>query len=324
MDDDDTNSAARKVKFKPKAPSRRKLPSVSAKTEAEEDEGASAEAAQLLSRFNDNLGKQRNKVPKESSVQVAFDQGVVSSTPIRTYGVLRDVRKDTSISTLPSSPDYDKGTLGSLPLTAKETTFATCSDVTDGLPQKTKEYREAWDYAHSYYPTSLPLRPSYSGNPEILDEAEFGESARNMEYDENLINAASELALLEESEEERMLFFQFPPKLPTVKKSDNMKGQERSDFSSSSNASCTTGDCKLEDLPEGYMGKLLVYKSGKIRLKLGETSYDVSPGLDCIFPQNVVAVNAVDRKFCILGDIEKRAIVTPDIDSILDTAIDMR
>lgn len=49
----------------------------------------------------------------------------------------------------------------------------------------------------------------------------------------------------------------------------------------------------------------------------------VSPGLDCIIPENVAAVNALDRKFCLLGDIEKRAIVTPDLDSLPDTVIDL-
>lgn len=75
---------------------------------------------------------------------------------------------------------------------------------------------------------------------------------------------------------ERMFFFQLPPRLPTIKKSANMKGRERTDTSSSSKSSSSIADCNLEDLPEGYMGKLLVYKSGKIRLKLGETFYDVS------------------------------------------------
>lgn len=32
----------------------------------------------------------------------------------------------------------------------------------------------------------------------------------------------------------------------------------------------------LENLPAGYMGKMLVYKSGAIKLKLGDILYDVS------------------------------------------------
>lgn len=32
----------------------------------------------------------------------------------------------------------------------------------------------------------------------------------------------------------------------------------------------------LEELPKGYMGKMLVYKSGTVKLKLGDILYDVS------------------------------------------------
>lgn len=42
---------------------------------------------------------------------------------------------------------------------------------------------------------------------------------------------------------------------------------------------------KLNDLPPGLMGKMIVYKSGKIKLKLGDTLYDVSSEftIGCIF-----------------------------------------
>nr|XP_025695225.1 protein NDL2 [Arachis hypogaea]XP_025695226.1 protein NDL2 [Arachis hypogaea]XP_029153703.1 protein NDL2 [Arachis hypogaea]XP_029153704.1 protein NDL2 [Arachis hypogaea]XP_029153705.1 protein NDL2 [Arachis hypogaea]XP_029153706.1 protein NDL2 [Arachis hypogaea]XP_029153707.1 protein NDL2 [Arachis hypogaea] len=34
--------------------------------------------------------------------------------------------------------------------------------------------------------------------------------------------------------------------------------------------------CKLNELPPGLIGKMLVYKSGAIKLKLGSTLYDIS------------------------------------------------
>lgn len=37
-----------------------------------------------------------------------------------------------------------------------------------------------------------------------------------------------------------------------------------------------TKDTSFEELPEGYMGKMLVYRSGAVKLKLGEVVYDVS------------------------------------------------
>lgn len=35
-------------------------------------------------------------------------------------------------------------------------------------------------------------------------------------------------------------------------------------------------DASIEELPEGYMGKMLVFRSGAVKLKLGEIMYDVS------------------------------------------------
>lgn len=33
---------------------------------------------------------------------------------------------------------------------------------------------------------------------------------------------------------------------------------------------------KLKDLPEGFMGKILVYRSGKVKMKIGDSLFDVS------------------------------------------------
>lgn len=33
---------------------------------------------------------------------------------------------------------------------------------------------------------------------------------------------------------------------------------------------------KLKDLPGGLMGKILVYKSGRVKMKIGDTLYNVS------------------------------------------------
>jgi len=58
-----------------------------------------------------------------------------------------------------------------------------------------KEYAEPWDYTHTDCPVSLPLRRPYSGNPEILDEEEFGESSASRAQDAEL-TAAEELGLM--------------------------------------------------------------------------------------------------------------------------------
>lgn len=49
----------------------------------------------------------------------------------------------------------------------------------------------------------------------------------------------------------------------------------------------------------------------------------VSPGSDCIFAQDVAAINLAERQCCVLGELGKRAVVSPDVDSLLDSVIDL-
>lgn len=44
-------------------------------------------------------------------------------------------------------------------------------------------------------------------------------------------------------------------------------------------------NCNLKDLREGLMGKMLVRKSGRVQLILGQVTLDVSLGTTCSFLQ---------------------------------------
>lgn len=74
-----------------------------------------------------------------------------------------------------------------------------------------------------------------------------------------------------------MLFLQLPSSFPLVKRSASAKGKE-TDATSKPFKSVGPAEkgCSLEELPPGFMGKMLVYKSGGIKLKFGEILYDVS------------------------------------------------
>ncbi|KAK9672798.1 hypothetical protein RND81_12G125500 [Saponaria officinalis] len=210
----------------------------------------------------------------------------------------------------------------------------------DDLPPKNKRYKELWDY-NTYYPTTIPWRRPFSGDPYILDELEFGEAARNAEYDESTINPAHELGFLnpETEKNDRLLFFQFPQSLPAMKRVASAKGKEKEgSFPPSNqkvsiafpsdgspiNAGTSQRYCSIEDLSSGHMGKLLVYKSGAVKLKLGETLYTVSPGVDCDIAQDVAAIDTKKKVYCEIGGIDGRAVVTPDVDYLLNSIIDLR
>ena len=61
--------------------------------------------------------------------------------------------------------------------------------------------------------------------------------------------------------------------LGNVKVPASSKGKEVIGRSTTSDSKQS---CSLEELPGGYMGKMLVYKSGAIKLKIGNILYDVS------------------------------------------------
>ncbi|KAH9316671.1 hypothetical protein KI387_025298, partial [Taxus chinensis] len=161
--------------------------------------------------------------------------------------------------------------------------------IDDKTGKRSKEYDEPMDYS-TYYPMTLPLRKPYSGKSELLNEEEFGEGSSNL-FEEDTIVAAQELGLWNESQEDQILFFQLPGSLPIgrlpVVKAENVnesssgaKGKSVSwsddKAASSSGAQSTSNEEKsiLETLPAGLMGKLLVYESGAVKMKLGDILFD--------------------------------------------------
>ncbi|XVF48914.1 hypothetical protein PTKIN_Ptkin03bG0226400 [Pterospermum kingtungense] len=283
-------NAPRKVKFTPKAPPRR-APKLEVKTEAVEDTDA-VQARDLLQRLNQTSAKTKPKFEKKvAPSQVAFGYGGASAS-IRSFG-------------------FHKGASGS---------SRDGGIHTPGL-REGKEYKEPWDY-YCYYPVTLPMRRPYSGNPEFLDEQEF--ASANTSFDENSVEPAVELGLMEENLEPSMLFLQLPPTVPMIKQRGSTAGNEvdRSSMPAGS-VGPVKKTCGLEDLPAGLMGKMLVFKSGAVKLKLGDTLYDVTPGLNCVFAQDVVAVNTEEKQCCVVGDLNKRAVLTPDVDSVLKSLVDL-
>jgi len=70
----------------------------------------------------------------------------------------------------------------------------------------------------------------------------------------------------EKSEQHKMFLFQFPKNMPFN------EGKEKEQIGTTT----VSGKARaLEELPSGYMGKMQVYKSGAIKLKLGEALFDV-------------------------------------------------
>ncbi|MED6122825.1 hypothetical protein PIB30_043577 [Stylosanthes scabra] len=301
----------RKVRFQPKPPPKKKSkPAASGSEDAEEQQQNTDADQSLLRHWRERVARSTPKVETQSSHQVAFGPGDSSSPMLRTYGKRSGGSSseafldDLNALKLSSTAEDDKS----------DTSMYDGEDTMKASETKNKMYKEPWDYQHSYYPTTLPLRKPYSGDPEILDEEEFGEAAANVEYDENKINSAAELGLNEKSEQEKMILFKFPLALPLEKQT--RKGKEKVGTSTVSKEPGKKEGTPLEGLQKGKMGKMLVYKSGAVKLKIGEILFDVSPGSNSETAQYATAMNTVKKQCCTLGQLGKNAVVIPDLDSI--------
>eukprot|EP01027_Heterolobosea_sp_BB2_P012064 GEZU01017509.1.p1 GENE.GEZU01017509.1~~GEZU01017509.1.p1 ORF type:complete len:249 (-),score=89.35 GEZU01017509.1:237-983(-) len=74
----------------------------------------------------------------------------------------------------------------------------------------------------------------------------------------------------------------------------------------------------LTGMPAGWIGEMIVYKSGKVKLQLGDVVFDVSPGTEFNFLQEVMSIDANTKTCYNLGPIKKRILCMPDVESILE------
>ncbi|KAK9178540.1 hypothetical protein WN943_027732 [Citrus x changshan-huyou] len=325
QDPDKPSGSGRKVRFAPKAPPPSRQPKVTAPTPVprpeSKHEDPEAEAQRLLRQFNEANARRRPKVEKKkfkpAASQVAFGAGDSSSPSIKSFGPRREVSsaKGTESEIIDSTSD-ERQIVNFSPATAREDRSAPISLDASSTQKIKEDYKEPWNY-DTYYPTTLPWRKPNSGDPEVLDQEEFGENTRNSEYDENSVNSAADLGLLDESENRKLFFFQLPKKLPLDKQPASTKGKEKAESSKPLGRTDAPKDLDLSKLPGGYMGKMLVYKSGAVKFKLGDTLFDVSAGSDCSFAQDLVVIDVKDKTCCVLGQLDKLAVVSPDIDSFL-------
>lgn len=63
-----------------------------------------------------------------------------------------------------------------------------------------------------------------------------------------------------------------------------------------------------------FLGKLIRYKSGKIKMKIGDNTFDINPGLKGEFYQEILAVDKDRREASSLTKIQEKFVVKPDLD----------
>ncbi|KAF8928112.1 hypothetical protein BGZ58_009875, partial [Dissophora ornata] len=70
-------------------------------------------------------------------------------------------------------------------------------------------------------------------------------------------------------------------------------------------------------MQEGKIGRLLVYKSGKVKMQVGDIVMDVSSGSECSFLQDVVVVDSNSKQSFVMGSVQKRMVCVPNLTQLL-------
>lgn len=69
---------------------------------------------------------------------------------------------------------------------------------------------------------------------------------------------------------------------------------------------------------DGVIGQLEVYESGAVKMRLSNgIVMDVSAATQPSFLQHAVYLDPVEKRLCVLGEINRRYVVSPDIDTLL-------
>ncbi|XP_072288613.1 DNA-directed RNA polymerase III subunit RPC4 isoform X1 [Eucyclogobius newberryi] len=134
------------------------------------------------------------------------------------------------------------------------------------------------------------------------------------------------------SKGEELFFMQLPDSLPgqpPTKEAKPVKTEVQSETGQPMILKTETQEdeadencCSLKDLREGLVGKMLVRKSGRVQLILGQVTLDVSLGTTCSFLQELVSVGTEGKggDMTVLGHIEHKMVCSPDFDALLQTS----
>lgn len=136
------------------------------------------------------------------------------------------------------------------------------------------------------------------------------------------------------SKGEELFFMQLPDSLPgqpPTKEARPVKTEVQSEDGQSMLLKTETPEeeveentCSLRDLQEGLVGKMLVRKSGRVQLILGQITLDVALGTPCAFLQELVSVGTGESRsgdMSVLGHIKHKMVCSPDFEALLENRV---
>lgn len=70
--------------------------------------------------------------------------------------------------------------------------------------------------------------------------------------------------------------------------------------------------------PEGMIGRLQVYKDGRVEMHFGKIIMEVSGGSQTTFLQDLALLDASTRRATLLGEVHRKFTVSPNVENMLD------
>ncbi|XP_065175655.1 DNA-directed RNA polymerase III subunit RPC4-like [Sycon ciliatum] len=155
-------------------------------------------------------------------------------------------------------------------------------------------------------PVQLPLTQLSISEPEVAPAVLFGRPA--------------------DDDQEDLIFMQLPDSFPASLVKNNGEDTEPMDTVEKEKEKEKEADISLDNLPEGYIGKLQVRKSGRVQIVLGGVALDVTAGSRRPCLQQAVSMRAAPEVFdtteapaglFFLGNVKHHLVCTPNFETMI-------
>ncbi|TBU30650.1 RNA polymerase III RPC4-domain-containing protein [Dichomitus squalens] len=192
--------------------------------------------------------------------------------------------------------------------------------------------------------------PSPEEEVNMANAVDLSESESEEELEDIIDDFAQAQAQGEEDadiRQERLYFFQFPEPFPIfhsrhAQQNADVKGKAKADSTAGEESTkkvtfaedtkppaatpaggadgeATTNNAAESPTVDGVIGQLEIYESGAVKMRMHNgIVMDVTAATQPSFLQHAIYLDATKKRLCVLGEVNRRFVVTPDLDALLN------